>query len=96
MASGLARRIAGRSAAFYAATGAAALLPLASVPYLTRTLGPEAWGELAIAQAVATVLAVLVDYGHAQSATRALTAPRRVGSLADDLSERCRCQSASD
>lgn len=72
MASGLARRIAGRSAAFYAATGAAALLPLASVPYLTRTLGPEAWGELAIAQAVATVLAVLVDYGHAQSATRAL------------------------
>lgn len=88
MASGLARRIAGRSAAFYAATGAAALLPLASVPYLTRTLGPEAWGELAIAQAVATVLAVLVDYGHAQSATPAIAATTRVEWFTEDRSAR--------
>lgn len=72
MAVGLARRIVGRSAAFYAANLASVLLPLVSVPYLARTLGPAAWGELALAQAIATGLAVLVDYGHAQSGTRAL------------------------
>lgn len=72
MAARLARRIVGRSVAFYAANFVNLLLPLVSVPYLTRTLGPTAWGELAMAQAVATVLAVLVDYGHAQSGTRAL------------------------
>lgn len=72
MAAGIARRIAGRSAAFYAANLASVLLPLVSVPYLTRTLGPSAWGELALAQAVATTLAVLVDFGHVQSGTRAL------------------------
>jgi O-antigen/teichoic acid export membrane protein len=69
-------RIARRAAAFYAANLVSSLLPLVSVPYLTRTLGPASWGELAIAQAAATALAVLVDYGHAQSATRAvLSAP---------------------
>lgn len=62
--------------------------PLASVPYLTRTLGPEAWGELAIAQAVATVLAVLVDYGHAQSATPAIAATTRVEWFTEDRSAR--------
>ncbi len=72
MASGLERRVAGRSVAFYAANLASVLLPLVSVPYLTRVLGPQAWGALAIGQAVATTMAVLVDYGHAQSGTRAL------------------------
>lgn len=72
MAGGLARRFAGRSVAFYAANLASVLLPLVSVPYLTRTLGPSAWGELALAQAVATTLAVLVEFGHVQSGTRAL------------------------
>lgn len=72
MGGGLVRRIAGRSVAFYAANLASALLPLVSVPYLTRTLGPSAWGELAIAQAVATSLAVVVEFGHVQSGTRTL------------------------
>lgn len=80
MAGGLEKRVAGRSVAFYAANLASVLLPLASVPYLARVLGPEAWGELAVGQAIATTLAVLVDYGHAQSGTRALL---RAGSAAD-------------
>ena len=80
MAAGLARRIAGRSAAFYAANLAALLLPLASVPYLARVLGPAGWGELAIAQAVATSLAALVEFGHVQSGTRALL---RAGSASE-------------
>lgn len=72
MGRGLWQRLAGRAAMFYAANLASLLIPLASVPYLARVLGPAAWGELAIAQAIATTLAVLVDYGHAQSGTRAL------------------------
>lgn len=81
MASDLARRVVGRSAAFYAAHLTAALLPLASVPYLTRTLGSAAWGELALAQAIAATLSVLVDYGHAQSGTRALLRAERPGQV---------------
>jgi PST family polysaccharide transporter len=81
--------IARRAAAFYAANLVSSLLPLVSVPYLTRTLGPAAWGQLAIAQAVAAVLTVLVDYGHAQSATRALlratTIPERRALATDTL-----------
>lgn len=72
MGRGLGQRLAGRAAMFYAANLASLLIPLASVPYLARVLGPAAWGELAIAQAIAATLAVLVDYGHAQSGTRTL------------------------
>ncbi|MCX7630487.1 MAG: oligosaccharide flippase family protein [Geminicoccaceae bacterium] len=64
--------VARRSAALYAANLVTLSLPLASVPYLARVLGPVAWGELAIGQAIATVLAVLIDYGHGQSGTRDL------------------------
>ncbi|MDC7995005.1 oligosaccharide flippase family protein [Altibacter sp. HG106] len=50
--------------------GANFLLPLISLPYLVRTLGPEKYGLVMIAQAVGVFLTVIVDFGFNISATR--------------------------
>jgi polysaccharide transporter, PST family len=46
------------------------LLPLVTVGYLSRILGPEGWGELAFAQGIALCIATFVEYGFNLSATR--------------------------
>jgi PST family polysaccharide transporter len=58
------------------------LLPLALIPFLARTLGPDGWGRLALAQALTGFLAVLVEYGFHLSATR------EVARLRDDIGAR--------
>ena len=56
--------------ALYAVTFANSLLPLVTVPYLARVLGPEAWGMVLFAQTVAVWPALLVEFGFVYSATR--------------------------
>lgn len=46
------------------------LVPLVTIPYLTRVLGPSSWGLLAFAQAFGGYLLVLIEYGFSLSATR--------------------------
>ena len=46
------------------------LLPLLSVPYLTRTLQADGFGQMALALAIAQYLALVTDYGFNLSATR--------------------------
>jgi polysaccharide transporter, PST family len=46
------------------------LVPLITIPYLTRVLGPSSWGLLAFAQAFGGYLMVVIEYGFAYSATR--------------------------
>lgn len=46
------------------------IIPLVTVPYLSRVLGPTSWGLLAMAQAFALYGALIVDYGFIFSATR--------------------------
>ncbi|MCX5662816.1 MAG: flippase [Planctomycetota bacterium] len=46
------------------------LLPLATIPYLTRTLEPFAWGRVCLAQAFAQYMILLIEYGFIYSATR--------------------------
>lgn len=46
------------------------LLPLITVPYLTRVLGPAGWGYVAFTQAFTTAITILVEYGFNFSATR--------------------------
>jgi PST family polysaccharide transporter len=46
------------------------VLPLATIPYLTRTLGATGWGILAFVQAFGSYWAVLGEYGFSLSATR--------------------------
>jgi len=46
------------------------VLPLATLPYLTRVLGVEQFGKIALAQASMTYGVLLVDFGFSLSATR--------------------------
>ncbi len=45
-------------------------LPLVTVPYLSRTLGPAGWGLVAMAQSFGMYGNLVVDYGFVYSATR--------------------------
>lgn len=73
----------------YAAQAANLLLPLASLPYLARVLGPEAWGKLAFAQSFGLILGLGVEYGFNYSATRAVALARddrtRLGSVTREI-----------
>ncbi|MFC4637077.1 flippase [Deinococcus hohokamensis] len=64
------RRTVRNIAALYGVQIATYLLPLLTVPFLARTLGPQAWGALAVAQAFGGMVGLLVDYGFDLSATR--------------------------
>ncbi len=56
--------------ALYGVTFANSLLPLITVPYLARVLGPGAWGMVLFAQTAAVWPFLLVDFGYSFSATR--------------------------
>ncbi|WP_245393686.1 oligosaccharide flippase family protein [Allomeiothermus silvanus] len=56
--------------ALYGVQFANYLLPLLTLPYLARVLGPEGWGSVAIVQSFAQYLSLLVEYGFNLSATR--------------------------
>jgi PST family polysaccharide transporter len=46
------------------------LIPLFTLPYLARVLGPEQWGALAFADAYARFVTLAIEYGFGLSATR--------------------------
>lgn len=52
------------------------LASLATVPYLARTLGPEAWAPVLLAQALALWVVMVLEFGFDLSATRALAIAR--------------------
>ena len=60
------------------------LIPLASIPYLARVLGPEGWGQVAFVTALAELIVILVEFGFTLSATRSIAHCR------DDAHERGR------
>jgi PST family polysaccharide transporter len=52
------------------------LLPMITMPYVTRVLGVESWGELALAQVIVGYFGLLTDWGFSISATRKVAALR--------------------
>jgi len=63
-------------AALYSMQAASFLLPLVTVPFLARVLGPAQWGLLAAAESLGRTISVLAEYGFQYSATRSLAAVR--------------------
>ncbi len=62
------------------------LLPLITIPYIARVLGPEAWGSILFVQSFGLWLGILVDYGFNLSATREVaqhaTNPKKISDIA--------------
>ena len=62
------------------------LLAFAAVVYVSRTVGPEAWGVVAVAAAVTLYLSKVVDYGiETVGPNEVVTAPGDVGPLVSSL-----------
>ncbi|MBV9764610.1 MAG: oligosaccharide flippase family protein [Acidobacteriaceae bacterium] len=59
-------------ASIYGVQFANYLIPLVTLPYLTRVLGPSTWGLIAMAQAFGMYGSLVVEYGFVFSATRQL------------------------
>lgn len=56
--------------ALYGVQAANLLLPLIAIPYVARTLQPDAWGQVVFAQSFAIWATIIVEYGFIFSATR--------------------------
>jgi polysaccharide transporter, PST family len=69
---GLARNV----ASLYGVQFANYLLPLVTIPYLTRVLGPSTWGLVAFGQAFGAYASIGIEYGFELSATRAVVKNR--------------------
>jgi PST family polysaccharide transporter len=54
----------------YALQGCTYLLPLVTIPYVGRVLGPGGWGAVLFSQAIGSLIAMGVEYGFDFSATR--------------------------
>jgi PST family polysaccharide transporter len=52
------------------------LIPLISIPYLARVLGPAGWGRVAFFTALAEFLVILIEFGFNISATREIARHR--------------------
>lgn len=69
-------RIAQNAAALYAVQIFTTLLPLATIPFLSRVLGPDSMGLVVAGQSFANWLAVVGEYGFNYSATRSIARQR--------------------
>jgi polysaccharide transporter, PST family len=70
------RVLARNVASLYGVQFANYLLPLITIPYLTRVLGPATWGLVAFAQAFGAYTSIGIEYGFHLSATRSVAKNR--------------------
>jgi polysaccharide transporter, PST family len=69
-------KIAHNAASLYLVQGCRKLLPLFTLPYLARVLGPSGWGDVAFTQAMGDFISIFVEFGFLLSATRDLAQNR--------------------
>lgn len=70
--------------ALFGAQAVSMVVPLLTVPYLARTLGPVGWAPVVAAQALGNWLVLLLEYGFDLSGTRAVSQARtRPETMAD-------------
>jgi PST family polysaccharide transporter len=67
------------AAALYAMTFVLTVLPVVTLPWVARALGPHELGRVVFVQSASFLLAMLVEYGFALSATRELAGCRDDG-----------------
>jgi polysaccharide transporter, PST family len=69
-------RIAHNAASLYLVQACRKLLPLFTLPYLARVLGPSGWGDVAFTQAMGDFIGIFIEFGFLLSATRDLAQNR--------------------
>jgi len=62
--------------ALYGAQAGRKIIPLLSIPYLARTLGPGGWGTVAVATALGDLFVIVIEFGFNLSATREIARNR--------------------
>jgi PST family polysaccharide transporter len=75
------RRLAGSRllqnvAALYGVQAGRKIIPLITIPYLARVLGPVGWGKVAFVTAVSEFVVILIEFGFNLSATREIARHR--------------------
>jgi PST family polysaccharide transporter len=81
----MSRKVVGNAASLISMQAVGYVLPLITVPYLLRVLGPERFGLIAFSQAVMGYFVALNDYGFNLSATRELAICRDDRRLRSEL-----------
>ena len=69
-------KIAHNAASLYLVQACRKLIPLFTLPYLARVLGPSGWGDVAFTQSMGEFIAIFIEFGFLLSATRDLAQNR--------------------
>lgn len=64
------------AASLYGVQACRKLIPLITIPYLARVLGPEGWGTVAFVQALGEFIVMIVEFGFNLSSTREIAQKR--------------------
>ena len=64
------------AASLYAVQACRKLIPLVTIPYLARVLGPSGWGDVAFTLSMGEFIGILGEFGFVLSATREIAQKR--------------------
>ncbi|HEY9229318.1 MAG TPA: oligosaccharide flippase family protein, partial [Gemmatimonadaceae bacterium] len=79
------RSLARNAGALFAGQLVALVVPLLTVPYLARVLGPSGWGPVLAAQALGNWLVLVLEFGFDLSGTRAVARARTMPHTMSDV-----------